>query len=78
MYETSCFIFHFVFLLFCTKLFRIVPVCFHLHAILMPTELSPIFRELLEILLDLQKSVFVSFLFTVELSYSMAKLRFLI
>jgi hypothetical protein len=69
----------------CSDLFSFVPDCSRLfsfllvlHAILIPTEFSPIFREFLEILLDLQKSVFVSFLFTVELRYSMAKLRFLI
>jgi hypothetical protein len=76
--------FYFIFSLFCSQcsdLFSFVPDCSRLFSfvlVLHPTEFSPIFREFLEILLDLQKSVFVIFLFTVELRYSMAKLRFLI
>jgi hypothetical protein len=64
----------------CSDLFSFVPDCSHFFSfyITIPTEFSPILREFLEILLDLQKSVFVSFLFTVELRYSIAKLRFLI
>jgi hypothetical protein len=35
----------------------------------LPTEFSPIFREFLEIPLDLEESVFIGFLFTAELRY---------
>jgi hypothetical protein len=67
---SNSFLFFIFIFLFCAQSFRFVLFCsglfpfvLDLHAILMPTEFSPIFREFLEILLDLQKSVFVSFLF---------------